>query len=105
MPKTTPWREVRARRQSDEAAVEREKLRIKLALLREQSGVTQTDLADRLGTTQPNVSQLENSEDLYLSSIARYVHALDGHLQVTAVFGDTSYTLLDDLADVPDLVR
>ncbi len=105
MPKPTPWREVRARRPLDAAALEREKLRIELALLREQSGITQADLADRLGTTQPNVSQLESSEDLYLSSIARYVHALGGHLEVTAVFGDTSYTLLDDLADVPDLVR
>ncbi len=87
------------------AALEREKLKLRLALLREHAGVTQTDLAQRLGTSQPNVSQLENSEDLYLSSIARYVHALDGHLEVTAVIGDTSVKLVDDLADVPDLVR
>ncbi len=101
----TPWSEIRARRPLNPATVEREKIKLRLALLREHAGVTQTDLAERLGTSQPNVSQLESSEDLYLSSIARYVHALDGHLEVTAVIGDTSVKLVDDLADVPDLVR
>ncbi len=56
----TPWREIRERRPPDPAAAEREKLKIKLALLREQHGMTQTDLAERLDMTQPSVSQLEN---------------------------------------------
>ncbi|MGH2872412.1 MAG: helix-turn-helix domain-containing protein [Solirubrobacteraceae bacterium] len=101
----TPWKEIGGRLPLNPAAVEREKLKLRLALLREHAGVTQADLAERLGTTQPNVSQLESSEDLYLSSIARYVHALDGHLEVTAVIGDTSVKLVDDLADASDLVR
>jgi transcriptional regulator with XRE-family HTH domain len=97
MAKTTPWREVRKRLDVDEQAVARERLRLRLAILREQLGKSQVELAELLGTSQPNVSQLERSEDLQLSSIARYVHALGGQLQVNAVVGNTTYRLIDDV--------
>lgn len=97
MPKTTPWREVRKRLDIDEQAVARERLRLRLAILREQLGKSQVELAEILGTSQPNVSQLERSEDLQLSSIAKYVHALGGQLQVNAVVGNTTYRLIDDI--------
>jgi transcriptional regulator with XRE-family HTH domain len=97
MPKTTPWREVRKDLNVDEQAVARERLRLRLAILREQLGKSQVELAELLGTSQPNVSQLERSEDLQLSSIARYVHALGGQLQVNAVVGNTTYRLIDDV--------
>jgi transcriptional regulator with XRE-family HTH domain len=97
MPKTTRWREVRKRLDLDEQAVARERLRLRLAILREQQGKSQVELAELLGTSQPNVSQLERSEDLQLSSIARYIHALGGQLQVNAVVGNTTYRLIDDV--------
>lgn len=97
MPKTTPWREVRKHLDIDEQAAARERLRLRLAILREQLGKSQVELAELLGTSQPNVSQLERSEDLQLSSIARYVHALGGQLQVNAVVGNTTYRLIDDI--------
>lgn len=97
MPKTTPWREARERLDLDEHAITRERLRLRLAALREQLGRSQVEMADLLGTSQPNVSQLERSEDLQLSSIARYIHALGGKLQVNAVVGDTTYRLMDDV--------
>ena len=97
MPKTTPWREVRKRLDIDEQAVAHEQLRLRLAILREQLGKSQVELADLLGTSQPNVSQLERSEDLQLSSIAKYVHALGGQLQINAVVGNTTYRLIDDV--------
>ncbi len=97
MPKTTPWREVRQRLDIDEQVIARERLRLRLAILREQLGKSQVELAELLGTSQPNVSQLERSEDLQLSSIARYIHALGGQLQVNAVVGNTTYRLIDDL--------
>lgn len=99
MPNTTNWREIRRRRPPNEAAVELEKLRLRLAMLREQVGVSQAELAEALGTSQSNVSQLERSNDQMLSSVARYVHALGGKLEVSAVIGDTTYTLLDDVRD------
>jgi transcriptional regulator with XRE-family HTH domain len=101
MPNTTNWREIRRRRPPNETAVELEKLRLRLAILREQLGASQVDVADALGTSQSNVSQLERSNDQMLSSIAKYVHALGGELRVTAVIGDTTYTLLDDIRETP----
>jgi len=97
MAKTTSWREARTRLDIDEQEVARERLRLRLALLREQLGKSQVELAELLGTSQPNISQLERSEDLQLSSIAKYVHALGGQLQVNAVVGDTTYRLMDDV--------
>ncbi len=100
MAKTTSWREIRARRPPNEAAVARERFNLRLAMLREQLGKSQADLAETLGTSQPNVSQLERSEDLQLSSVAKYVHALGGQLQVNAVVGPTTIRLMDDFDDV-----
>jgi hypothetical protein len=54
-----------------------------------------------LGTSQSNVSQLERGDEPLLSSVAKYVHALGGELKVTAVIGDTTYTLLDDASEAP----
>lgn len=99
MPKTTPWRDVRKRLNIDEQAVARERLHLSLAILREQLGKSQVELAELLGTSQPNVSQLERSEDLQLSSIAKYIHALGGQLQVNAVVGNTTYRLIDDVVE------
>jgi len=97
MPKSTPWREVRKRLDLNDEAVARERLCLRLAILREQLGMSQVELAELLGTSQPNVSQLERSDDLQLSSIARYIHALGGQLQVNAVVGNTTYRLIDDM--------
>lgn len=100
MPGHTPWREIHAERTPNLATTEAQrKLGIKLAMLREQSGLTQTELAERLGSTQPSISQLENSDELKLSTVAKYVHALNGRLEITAVFGDTSHKLVDDVSD------
>ena len=100
MPKTTPWHDVRKRLDIDERAVARERLKIRLATLREQLGISQVEVAEILGTSQPNVSQLERSGDLQISSIAKYVHALGGQLQVNAVVGNTTYRLIDDVDEM-----
>jgi transcriptional regulator with XRE-family HTH domain len=100
MPNTTNWREIRKRRPPNETAVALEKLQLRLAMLREQVGASQVDVAEVLGTSQSNVSQLERSNDQMLSSIAKYVRALGGELKMTAVVGDTTYTLLDDVGEL-----
>jgi transcriptional regulator with XRE-family HTH domain len=96
MPNTTSWREVRRRRPPNEYAVALEKMRLRLAMIREQRGMSQDAVAEILGTSQSNVSQLERSQDQMLSTIAKYVKALGGELELMARFGDTTYTLLDD---------
>jgi predicted XRE-type DNA-binding protein len=56
--------------------------------LREERGLTQVEVAAALEVTQGNVSRVERSEDLYLSTLSRYVAALGGRLELTAVFPD-----------------
>jgi transcriptional regulator with XRE-family HTH domain len=56
--------------------------------LREQRGLTQVDFAKELDVTQGNVSRVENASDLYVSTLARYVEALGGRLELNAVFPD-----------------
>lgn len=61
---------------------------LRLAELRAERGLTQVQLADRLGMTQENVSRIERAEDTQLSTIRRYVEALGGSLELHAVFED-----------------
>jgi transcriptional regulator with XRE-family HTH domain len=63
-----------------------------LAELREAKGLTQAELAARLGVSQPNVSKLEaaaanpHAGAIFLSTLGGYIAALGGHLEVRAVF-------------------
>jgi DNA-binding XRE family transcriptional regulator len=58
-----------------------------LAELRRARSYTQTQLAKVLGVSQAQVSRIENQADLYLSTLASYVAALGGELELRAVFG------------------
>lgn len=66
---------------------------LKLADLREVSGVTQEEVAEKLHVSQPNVSKIEHKKDFYLSTLCNYVEALGGHLEVNAVFDDQTVGL------------
>ena len=59
-----------------------------LAEIREHRELTQSDIAEVLETSQANVSRIERQQDLYLSTLSRYVAALGGTLKVSAVFDD-----------------
>src|SRR5215216_3546801 len=65
-----------------------------LAELRAQRGVSQQDVAGKLGVTQANISRIEHEEDLYLSTLRSYVAALGGELEVNAVFADGKVALV-----------
>lgn len=88
------WHDIRAAKvpPDQEAAVAAgvRALRDALALrdLRVERGVTQVELAERLGKSQGNVSELERRDDVYLSSLREYVEALGGRLEVAAVFDE-----------------
>ena len=64
-----------------------------LAQLREQYGQTQVQIAEKLATTQRNVSRIEHAENLYLSALREYVEALGGELEIAAVFPDSRVLL------------
>ncbi|MGO9820442.1 MAG: helix-turn-helix domain-containing protein [Solirubrobacteraceae bacterium] len=67
---------------------------LELAELRQKRGVSQTVVADTLAVSQPNISRIEQEDDVYLSTLARYVEALGGRLEVLAVFGDETVKIL-----------
>jgi DNA-binding Xre family transcriptional regulator len=55
-----------------------------LGEIRKQTGLTQVDLAERLGITQPTLSKLESQDDMQLSTLRRIIEALGGDLEVIA---------------------
>lgn len=90
----TKWSEVRRRKvqPEDEAEIRAMKeamlLASRLAELRVGSGVTQVELAKRLGRSQASVSATERRDDVFLSTLREYVEAIGGRLEVAAVFPD-----------------
>jgi DNA-binding XRE family transcriptional regulator len=66
---------------------------LRLAELRHELGVTQEELAHALDVSQSNISRVERSEDLYLSTLRGYVEALGGRLEINAVFPDRTIPL------------
>jgi len=64
-----------------------------LAAIRRGRGLTQQQVADRLGMTQPEVSKLERRRDVRLSTLRAYVAALGGEPVVTARFDDEEHRI------------
>lgn len=67
---------------------------VALTKLREARGATQQQIADAWGSSQANVSQIEHTTDIYLSTLRSYVEALGGRLEIRAVFPDETINLM-----------
>lgn len=63
------------------------------AAVRKAREQTQVELAEKLGINQASVSAIENNSDLLLSTLAKYVRALGGELQLQAVFPEATFNL------------
>jgi len=96
------WREVRAVRPPREKQVTAHRARMdaegrafRLREVREEQGLTQAELADRMHVTQPTISQLESGDidRAGLVTIKAYVEALGGTVEVVADFGDRKLLL------------
>ena len=60
-----------------------------LAELRRAFGMTQVELAEKLGTVQANVSKTENRHDLLLSTLASYLSAMGADdVKIVVRWGD-----------------
>jgi transcriptional regulator with XRE-family HTH domain len=65
-----------------------------LAELRRERGMTQAELAEALGVSQPAISKLEaaasrgsvSGSEMFLSTLAGYIEALGGRLELHATF-------------------
>ncbi len=70
-----------------------------LTALREARGATQQQIANAWSSTQANVSQIEHTPDIYLSTLRSYVEALGGRLDLSAVFPNERISVLSVLED------
>lgn len=67
-----------------------------LVMERERANLTQRDIADRMGITQPQVSAIElNKNDILLSTLQRYHRAVTGEslrmsIPIPVSLGDSS---------------
>jgi transcriptional regulator with XRE-family HTH domain len=61
--------------------------------LRAARELTQTRLAETLGITQATVSKIERRADLYVSTLARFIEAMGGELEIRAVFPEGAVRL------------
>jgi transcriptional regulator with XRE-family HTH domain len=58
-----------------------------LTALREQAGLTQRELAERIGVSQPRIAAIERSHNVTIEVLEQYVQALGGHLELTVIHG------------------
>lgn len=58
----------------------------KLKKLREDINLRQYELAELIGISQKNISAIEKRDDIYLSSLKKYVEALGGNLKIYVEF-------------------
>ena len=65
-----------------------------LTALREEVGLSQRQLADAIGVSQPRVAAIERSRNVTLEVLERYVAALGGRLEVSVVKGRKSIRLI-----------
>lgn len=76
-----------------EKRVEAEVLELNLRDLRELVGKTQVDVALAAKMSQSEASRAERRDDHLISTLRRYVTALGGDLEVTAVFDNKRIVL------------
>jgi transcriptional regulator with XRE-family HTH domain len=95
------WKSVKTRRLAPQAVARvttrarEEILGLTLKELRKDLDVTQADLARAADMTQSETSRLESREDHRVSSLRRYVEALGGEIEITAIIGSRRVKLTD----------
>lgn len=77
------------------AAIEDElRLAAGLTALREEAGLSQRELAKRIGVSQPRVAAIERSQNVTLEVLEEYVDAVGGRLEVNVVRGTQKIPLI-----------
>jgi predicted transcriptional regulator len=95
------WNAVKSGRLSQEASARvanragAEVREVTLKELRRDLDLTQSELAEAAAMTQSELSRLESRADHRISTLRRYVQALGGEIEITAVFGKRRVMLTD----------
>ena len=59
-----------------------------LRAIRRARGLTQSQISAQLEISQAEVSRMERRSNLQLTTLARFIEAIGGHLRITAVFDE-----------------
>jgi len=59
-----------------------------LAELRKHTGMTQEQLAKRLGITQPGLSKIESQDDIHVGTLRNLIDAIGGELEIVVHMPD-----------------
>jgi predicted transcriptional regulator len=98
---TRAWKSVKAGRLAPQSVARvttrarEEILELTLKELRKTMDVTQADLALAADMTQSEMSRLESRADHRVSSLRRYLEALGGEIEITAIIGTHRVKLMD----------
>jgi len=85
-------------RERNEAWVKKTLAEMPLHELRAARQLTQEHLAVILGVNQAAISKMERRADMYVSTLAKFVEAMGGKLEIRAAFPD-GVVVLERLAD------
>jgi transcriptional regulator with XRE-family HTH domain len=70
------------------------RIAVGLTALRDQSHLTQRELAERMGVSQPRVAAIEASSNITIDVLQAYARAVGGELEIAVVHGDQRTTIL-----------
>ncbi len=96
--KTKPFSELRKqmtpeRRAKNKTRAQLMSLHLTLLELQQSLGLTQDEIKTDLNDFEANISDLENQEDVQISTLSRYIKALGGNLKIVAHFPNEEITL------------
>jgi transcriptional regulator with XRE-family HTH domain len=72
-----------------------------LRQLRAARSLTQEHLANALGVRQSEISKIERRTDVYLSTLASYIEAMGGQLEIRAVFPNRDVIRINQFSSQP----
>lgn len=73
-----------ARRARSDARVKEMMTEMLLSELRKRSGMTQKEVAEILGISQPSLSKMESQTDMQIGTLSRLIGSLGGSLELIA---------------------
>ncbi len=61
--------------------------------LRKSRSLSREEVATALSVNQPAAARLEKRSDMHVSNLRRYIEALGGTLEITALFAETTVAI------------
>lgn len=63
------------------------RLAVALVAMREKAGLSQRELAKRVGVSQPRIAAIERSRNVTIDVLKQYIEALGGRLEISVAQG------------------